>query len=154
MFYFLKSKKQKTKQPFWERKKLSQMTEEEWESLCDRCGKCCLIKIGVWRIRFTNIGCPLLNVKTGLCSNYSNRWDSVPECIKLTPKNLRKYAKYLPKTCAYLWILKKHRLPPWHYLVSGSHRSVHQMGISVKNRAEPFQQPIDLREHVISWSDL
>ncbi len=154
MFYFFKSKKQKTKQPFWEHKKLSQMTEQEWESLCDRCGKCCLIKIGVWRIRFTNIGCPLLNVKTGLCSSYSNRWNTVPECIKLTPKNLRKYAKYLPRTCAYLWILKKRRLPPWHYLVSGSRQSVHQMGISVKNRAEPFQQPVDLKEHVISWSDL
>ncbi len=154
MFRFFKKSANADQRPFWKCKKLNQMTSAEWESLCDRCGKCCLIKIGVWRVRFTNIGCPLLDVKTGLCRDYANRWDTVPECIKLTPRNVRKYAKYLPKTCAYLWVLKKKRLPPWHYLVSGSHKSIHQMGISVKNRAEAFHQPVDLREHVISWSDL
>ncbi len=140
--------------PFWQTKKLNQMTDSEWESLCDKCGKCCLVKVGTFFVRFTKIGCPLLDVCTGQCKDYAKRWNSVPECIKLTPKNLKKCKKWLPKTCAYLWVLKYKTLPPWHPLLTGKSDSVHNAGISVKDRAIPFCTPDNYKDFTVKWEDL
>ncbi len=142
------------KKPFWQTKSLQQMSDSEWESLCDRCGKCCLVKIGTIFTRFTKIGCPLLDVCTGRCKDYPNRKKHVPECIKLTPENIKKCRKWLPKTCAYLWVMKYKTLPPWHPLVTGKKSSVHTYGISVKDRAIPFCQPENYKDYVIKWDDI
>jgi len=140
--------------PFWETKEMSQMTPEEWESLCDGCGKCCLMKTGLFCIRFTKMPCPLLDIKTARCRHYENRWDFVPDCIKLTPENLKSCRKWLPRTCSYLWLMQKKTLPPWHHLVSGKKNSVHTMGLSVKNRAVPFQADVRLKDFIVQWDDL
>ena len=142
------------KEPFWKTKKLSQMTDEEWESICDCCGKCCLIKVGTFFIHFTKIACPLLDVCSAKCKDYKNRWDTVPECIKLTPKNLKKCKKWLPKTCAYLWLLKYKTLPPWHHLITNKKNSIHTAGISVRNRAVEYCIPDNYKDFIVKWDDL
>lgn len=147
----MKIKKEK---PFWETKKITQLTDAQWESLCDRCGKCCLVKVGSLFIHFTKIGCPLLNVCTGECKDYAHRWDTVPQCIKLTPQNLNKCKKWLPKTCAYLWVQKYQTLPPWHPLVSGDKKAPEKAGITVKDRAIPYCEPANYKDYIVKWDDL
>jgi uncharacterized protein len=63
--------------PFWKRKSLSEMTDREWESLCDGCGKCCLVKLedadDATKTYFTDVGCKLLDGETCRCTDYKHR---------------------------------------------------------------------------------
>lgn len=123
-------------EPFWKTKTLQEMTRDEWESLCDRCGLCCLHKLedeDTGDIHYTCISCRLLDPSTATCTKYERRHKEVPGCLVLTPKNV-KTLDWLPPTCAYLKVAKGEDLAPWHPLVSGSFNSVHEAGISVRNR--------------------
>ncbi|MDM7857199.1 YcgN family cysteine cluster protein [Thiopseudomonas acetoxidans] len=118
--------------PFWQYKTLAQMTSEEWDSLCDGCGLCCLQKLedqDDGSLYYTRIACKLLDLGTARCSDYSNRQNIVPECIALTPDNLAALT-WLPKTCAYRLLHEKKPLPAWHHLVCGDVNAVHAAGIS------------------------
>src|SRR4030095_16071552 len=78
-------------QPFWKTKKMSQMTQAEWESLCDGCGKCCLNKIidtDTNELHFTNVACKLLDTNSCQCKHYKTRHQYVKDCVRLTPRNV------------------------------------------------------------------
>lgn len=114
---------------------LSQLTPEEWEALCDGCGKCCLNKLEYednGELEFTRVACRLLDGETCQCTKYEIRHQFVPECVRLTPKSLKKSAYWMPMSCAYRLRSEGKPLEPWHYLISGSRETVHEAGQSVR----------------------
>ena len=124
--------------PFWQTKTLQEMTQNEWERLCDRCGRCCLHKLEDEEtddVYYTSVACKLLNTHSCQCSDYTNRKQQVPECTVLTISDIQHF-HWLPKTCAYRLLSEKKPLPTWHPLVSDSFNSVHQAGISVQGWAQ------------------
>jgi uncharacterized cysteine cluster protein YcgN (CxxCxxCC family) len=142
-------------EPFWRVKTLAQMTDPEWESLCDGCGKCCLIKLEVEEtgdILYTDVACYLLDQQKCRCSRYPDRQKLVPDCVKLTPDNVADLA-FMPSTCAYRLLAAGQDLPWWHPLVSGKRSSVYQAGMSVRHRviSEEEIDEEDLPKHIVDW---
>ncbi len=134
---------------------MSSMSAEEWESLCDGCGKCCLHKLedeDTGEIAYTNVACRLLNLGTAQCKNYGNRRAFVPDCVQLTAAAVSTL-RWLPSTCAYRLLAEGKDLPWWHPLVSGRADTVHEAGISVRGRviAENRAGPLDY--HIVSWPE-
>lgn len=126
-------------QPYWETKSLEQMSDDEWESLCDGCGRCCLQKLqdeDTEQVYFTRISCILLNTNTCRCSNYSQRFEQVPDCLSVRPLTEEKLS-WLPESCAYRLISQGKPLKKWHPLISGSAESVKSVGISVAGLCLP-----------------
>lgn len=124
-------------QSFWKTKSLSEMSREEWESLCDGCGRCCLEKLedaDTGEVYYTSVTCPQLDIWDCRCLSYCNRSVIEPECILLTPDNLEQIA-WMPITCAYRCLAEEKDLEWWHPLVSGRSESVHEAGISIRNKA-------------------
>ena len=139
--------------PFWKRKSLAQMSKQEWESLCDGCGMCCVNKLeyeGTGELAQTDTCCKLLDPKTARCRDYKNRKKIVPDCIQLSPKVVAKM-DWLPKTCGYRLVHLKQDLYWWHPLVSGDPETVHQAGISARGRVIPEDQVEDISERVVDW---
>jgi uncharacterized cysteine cluster protein YcgN (CxxCxxCC family) len=123
--------------PFWTKKALCDMTRREWESLCDRCGHCCLEKLQdaeTGDIALTSVACAFLDTNTCRCMIYDVRGHLNPQCVELTPGNVGQL-QWLPAHCAYRLIDKGQDLPWWHPLVSGDPDTVHRAGMSIRGKA-------------------
>lgn len=143
--------------PFWQTKKLNEMSREEWESLCDGCGKCCLLKLEddeTGEIAYTDVICKLFDGETCTCTDYPNRTRRVPDCIALTPKNIQEI-EWMPPTCAYRLLADGKELYDWHPLVSGERASVHRAGMSVRGRVlrEGEVADDDLEDRIVVWPE-
>jgi len=149
--------KLKTNPAFWETKSLSDMSRSEWESLCDSCGRCCLVKLQDGdsdEILQTNVACQLLDIDRCRCQDYDARVEKVARCMILAPEK-KELFKILPHTCAYRRLDEGRDLPSWHPLITGDLQSVHHSGVSVKDYAqsEEYIHPDQLHEHVINFNE-
>ncbi|WP_025885099.1 YcgN family cysteine cluster protein [Asaia prunellae] len=138
---------------FWQTTPLSEMSKEQWESLCDGCGKCCLHKLRddeTDEIYFTNVACRLLDLHSCHCSSYETRFRKVPDCVSLTPDILTTI-DWLPPSCAYILIRDGQDLPDWHPLRSGSAESVHEAGISARDKIISERKAGLLEDHMVEW---
>ena len=139
--------------PFWKTKTLEEMSREEWESLCDGCGRCCLHKLRddkTEELSFTNVACRLLDTHSCQCSDYKQRHRRVPDCVTLTPALVRE-VDWLPPSCAYDKLAKGKDLAWWHPLVSGDPNTVHEAGISVQDRVISERRAGLLEQHIVEW---
>ncbi len=139
---------------FWERKALKDMSEREWEALCDGCGKCCLNKLedeDTGEVALTRVACRLFDDATCRCTQYDIRHQFVPECITLRPVNLDTHLYWMPETCAYKLLWQGKPLYDWHPLISGTPDSVHAAGVSMQGQtvAEFEIAEEDWEDHII-----
>jgi uncharacterized cysteine cluster protein YcgN (CxxCxxCC family) len=144
---------------FWKTKTLEEMSNAEWESLCDGCARCCLEKLedeDTGKIYFTHVSCKLLDAGLCTCKDYPNRSDKVPDCVRLTPENVRTL-NWLPPSCGYKLVAEGRDLYWWHPLISGDPDTVHEAGVSVRGRVQGSEDEIadaDLEDHIVQWPGL
>lgn len=139
--------------PFWRKLTLDKMSPEQWESLCDGCGLCCLHKLedmDTGDIHYTAVACHMLDLKTCRCSDYANRAQIVPDCTVLTPETARDL-NWLPESCAYRRVAHGQDLPKWHPLVSGNSAAIKRAGVSASTFAirEQDADLDDLEQYII-----
>jgi len=147
----------KADRPFWETLSLDEMNDQQWESLCDGCGRCCLQKLEdedtseVW---FTRVSCVQLDCDSGRCKDYGNRFSKVPDCLAVRPLTSEKI-NWLPESCAYRKLAQGETLEKWHPLVSGRTESVMEAGISVAGRcvSETEVAVDDYFHYLIYWDE-
>ncbi|WP_455380675.1 YcgN family cysteine cluster protein [Acidihalobacter prosperus] len=138
---------------FWREVSLAEMNQEQWEAVCDGCGRCCLHKLqdeDTNEVYFTNVACKLLDLHSCQCVDYRNRQKQVPDCIQMTIRDLPNF-DWLPQTCSYRRLAAGYDLPEWHYLVCGDINAVHKAGISAQGRCVSEKEVDDLDAHIVHW---
>lgn len=141
---------------FWKEKTFKEMSESEWESLCDGCGKCCLTKFTQpdesKPLIYTSISCKLLDYTTCRCAKYEKRFKYVSDCKKIKRDDIDKYY-WLPTNCAYRLLSEGKQLPWWHHLLTGTRDTMHNLGLSVRNKitSEEFVDNENAMDYIARW---
>lgn len=140
---------------YWRTKRLTQMSDEEWEALCDGCGKCCLHKLiddETDQLYYTDVACKQLDCDKVRCIDYANRHTSVPDCIAFTAENIAEIY-WLPTSCAYKTLYDGRALEKWHPLMSGDRQSTHRYKRSVRGRCvSESDVPLEeLEQRLVRW---
>ena len=143
--------------PFWEAKTLQEMTRPEWESLCDSCGKCCLIKLQdeeTELVHYTRVACRYLDQNKCNCKVYETRRKLVPTCLVLKPDELDQLY-WMPSTCAYRLLHEGKSLPIWHPLIAGNRKAMQESGNTVTGRviSEEYVHDEELEDHFVRWPE-
>lgn len=141
-------------QPFWRTKALEDLDPREWESLCDGCGRCCLLKLEddeTGQLHHTRLACRLLDIGSCRCRDYHNRHAKVSDCIRIDAAAVRSLG-WLPPTCGYRLVAEGKDLLWWHPLMSGDPDTVHTAGISVRGlaRSETGVRERDFERYIIA----
>lgn len=141
---------------FWQLP-LTDLTEPEWEALCDGCGVCCLVKFldddDPRHTEYTDVACKLLDCSTGQCSDYPNRKQFVPDCIRLTVEMIKDML-WLPSHCAYKRLYLGRGLPSWHYLIAGQDKhkqGILRLGVAGRCVSECHFDDEEIEERIIKW---
>ena len=142
---------------FWNNTPLHELSREQWEMLCDGCGKCCLHKLqdeDTNAVFYTRVACKLLDTKSGGCQDYDHRFSRVPDCMDVS-KMLPSEMAWLPTSCAYRLRADNKPLPQWHPLITGQASSVHKEAKSIRGRvvSEVDVDEADLENYIIRWID-
>ena len=140
---------------FWQTKTLDELSKDEWESLCDGCALCCMVKLedeDSGEVHHTAMVCNYLDLDTCRCTDYARRHTNVPDCVVLTPERAKEFT-WLPKSCAYRSMAEGRGLPDWHPLLTGDPASVVAAGESIVGRIVPEQHvPLEAyEEFIIRW---
>ena len=89
---------------------LETLTGQQWESLCNRCTRCCYEKIDYdGKIIYTKVPCEQLDLHTGLCKVYTERDQVRSDCQRLTPELVA--AGILPGDCPYTEYIDNYQGP-------------------------------------------
>jgi len=140
---------------WWQTKALTELNPQEWESLCDGCARCCLIKLqdeDTDELFLTDVACQYLDLNTCRCTEYTQRRTLVPSCVSLTPDNIEGELYYMPDTCAYKLLWQGQDLPDWHPLKGGD---VQQAGMAIGHFAvlETEVAEDELEDHIIEQGE-
>ncbi|NKB76183.1 MAG: hypothetical protein GKR96_03835 [Gammaproteobacteria bacterium] len=124
---------------------LLSLNQQQWENLCDGCGRCCLVKLqdeDTNQLYYTNLSCEFLDQDTCRCTQYSDRKNKKPECIVLSKQNLD-VLEWMPITCAY------------RRFDRGEAPLNHLGELSVKGKTvnETRVDPDDQEDYIIDWID-